>query len=80
MMYSGLRRKIGFILSCMSLTLAPEKLFTLTLHFWDSRHGCIPETIESPATQIVPFGHGQSSLTIVRFNIVIFITFTHTDW
>ena len=35
MMYSGLCRKIGFILSCMSLTLAPEKLFALTLCFWD---------------------------------------------
>ena len=62
MMYSGLCRKIGFILSCMSLTLAPGNLFTLTLRFWDSRPGCRPKTIESPAMQIVPFGHGQSSL------------------
>ena len=61
MMDSGLCRKIGFILSCMSLTLTPEKLFTLTLGFWDSRPGCRPETIESTAMQI-PFGHGQSSL------------------
>ena len=60
-MDSGLCRKIGFILSCMSLTLAPEKLFTWTLSFWDSRPGCRPETIESPAMQI-PFGYGQSSL------------------
>ena len=36
MMYSGLCRKIGFILSCMSLTLAPEKFFALTLCFWDA--------------------------------------------
>ena len=63
-MYSGLRRKIGFILSCMFLTLAPEKLFTLTLCFWDSRPGCKPETTESPAMHIVPFGHWQSSLLL----------------
>ena len=51
------------MLSCMSLTLPPEKNFTLTLRFWDSRPGCRPETIESPAMQIVPWiGHGQSSL------------------
>ena len=62
MMYSGLCHKIGFILLRMSLTLALEKLFTLTLRFWDSKPGCRPETIESPAMQIVPFGHGQSSL------------------
>ena len=30
LMYSSLCRKIDFILSCISLTLAPEKLFTLT--------------------------------------------------
>ena len=58
MRHSGLCRKIGFKLQCMSLTFASEKLFTLTLSFWDSW----PETIESPATQIVPFGLGQSSL------------------
>ena len=58
MIHSGLCRKIGFKLSWMSLTFAPEKLFTLTLSFWDSR----PETIKSPAMQIVPFGLGQSSL------------------
>ena len=46
----------------MSLTLVPEKLFTLTLSFLDSWPGCIPETIESPAMQIVSFGHEQSSL------------------
>ena len=63
-MYSGLCRKIGFILSCMFLTLAPENLFTLTLCFWDSRSGCKPETIESPAMHVVPFGHGQSSLLL----------------
>ena len=63
-MYSGLCRKIGFIFSCMSLTLAPENLFTLTLCFWDSRSGCKPKTIESPAVHIVPFGHGQSSLLL----------------
>ena len=40
----------------------PEKLLTLTLRFWSSRPGCRPETIESPVMQIVPFGHGQSSL------------------
>ena len=34
MIYSGLCRKIGFLLSSMSLTLAPEKLLTLTLRFW----------------------------------------------
>ena len=62
MMYSGLCHKIGFILLRMSLTLALEKLFTLTLRFWDSRPGCRPEITESPAMQIVPFGHGQSSL------------------
>ena len=62
MMYSGLCRRIGFILSCMSLTLAPEKVFTLTLRFWDSRLGCRPERIESPVMQIVPVGHGPSSL------------------
>ena len=45
----------------MSVTLVPEKLFTLTLRFWDSRPGCRPKTIESPAMQIVPFGHGPSS-------------------
>ena len=62
MMYSGLCRRIGFILSCMSLTLAPEKLFTLTLRFRDSKPGSRPERIESPAIQIAPFGHGQPSL------------------
>ena len=46
----------------MSLTLAPEILFTLTLCFWDSKPGCRPETIESPAMQIVLFGDRQSSL------------------
>ena len=61
-MFLGLCRKIGFILSCMSLTLAPEKLFTLTLLFRDSRPGWKPETIESPAMHIVHFGHRQSSL------------------
>ena len=61
MMYSGLCRKIGFILSCMSLTLAPEKLFTLTLRFWDSRSGCKHEKIESPGMHIILFGLGQSS-------------------
>ena len=33
MMNSGLCREIGFILSCMSLTLAPGKLFTLICVF-----------------------------------------------
>ena len=47
----------------MSLTLPPEKIFTVTLRFWDSRPGCRPETTESPVMQIVPWiGHGQSSL------------------
>ena len=63
-MYSGLCRKIGFILPCMSLTLATEKLFTLTLCFWNSRPGCKPETTESPVMHMVPFGHGQSSLLL----------------
>ena len=62
MMYSVLCRKIGFILLCMSLTLASQKLFTLILCFWDGRPGCKPEAIKSPAMHIVPFGHGQSSL------------------
>ena len=57
----GLCRKIGFILTCMSPTSVPEKLFTLTLRFWDSKPGCKPETIES-AMHMVPFGHGQSLL------------------
>ena len=61
-MYSGLCREIGLILPRMSLTMAPEKLFTLTLRFRDSRPGYKPLTIESPAMHIVPFGHGQSSL------------------
>ena len=61
-MYSGLCRRIGFISSYMSLTLVPEKIFTLTLRFQDSRPGCRPERIESPAMQTVPFGHGPSSL------------------
>ena len=39
MIYSGFCRKIGFILSCMSLSLVLKKLFTLTLGFLDSRHG-----------------------------------------
>ena len=30
--------------------------------FLGSRPVCRPETIESPAMQIAPFGHGQSSL------------------
>ena len=64
MIYSGLCRKIGFLLSCMSLTLVPEKLLALTLRFWDSRPGCRPGTIKSPAMQIVPFGHGQQSLLL----------------
>ena len=62
MIYSGLCRSIGFILSCMSQTLVPEKLFPSTLRFQDSRPGCRPERIESPAVQTVPFGHGPSSL------------------
>ena len=48
----------------MFLTLAPERLLSLTLCFWDSRCGCKPETIESLAMDIVPFDHGQSSLLI----------------
>ena len=46
----------------MSLELAPENLFILTLRFWDNRPGCKPETIESPAMHIVPFAHGQASI------------------
>ena len=63
-MYSGLCRKIGFILSCMSVTLAPGKVFTLTLRFRNSRHGCRPERIESPAMEIVPVGHRPFSLLL----------------
>ena len=63
-MYSGLCRKIGFILLCMSLTSALEKLFNLIMYFWDSRPGCKPETTESQAMHIVPFDHGQSSLLL----------------
>ena len=66
MMYSGLCRKTHI----MSLTLALEKLFTLTLCFWDSRPGCKPETTESPTIHIVPCGHGQSS--IVRCHGIVF--------
>ena len=54
MMYSDLHRKIGFILPCMSLTLTPEKFFTVTLRFWDSKPGCNPETTESPTIHIIP--------------------------
>ena len=46
-MDSGMCRKTGFILLCISLKLAPEKLFNLTLCFWDSRPGFKPETIET---------------------------------
>ena len=79
MIYSGLCRKIGFILSCMSLTLAPEKRFTLTLHFWDSRPGCRPETIEPPAIHAVPFGHGQSSL-LSNVTLSFLSVSQITDW
>ena len=71
MMLSGLCHKIGFALPCMSLTLAPEKLLTLTLHFWDRRPGCRHETTQSPGMEIV--------FTIARCHI-IWISFTDTDW
>ena len=62
MMYSDLCCKIGFILTCVPLTLAPEKLFTLTLCFWNGRPGCKRETTESLAMHIVPFDQRQFSL------------------
>ena len=58
MMYSCLCCKIGFILSCMSLTLVPEKLFILNLCFGNTKFGCKPETIESPLIHVVPLGYG----------------------
>ena len=79
MIYSGLRCKIGFIWLCMSLALTPEKFFTLTLRFWDSRPGCRPETTESPAMQVVPFWPWRV-FTIVRCHIIIYISFTDTGW
>ena len=69
MTYSGYYLKIGFILSCMSLTLAPEKLFTLTLCFRDSRPGCKPETTESCI-----FLWPWTVFTIVRCYFIIYIS------
>ena len=68
--------RIGFILSCMSITMAPEKLFSLTLCFWNSRPGCKPEIIESLVIYIVPFGYRQSLplldaiLSFISFSLI----------
>ena len=76
MRYSDLFRRIGFLLSCMSVTMAPEKLITLTLFFWNCRPGCKPEIIESLVIHIVPFGYGQSlplldaTLSFMSFSLI----------
>ena len=54
---SGCLFKIGFKWSYMSVIVAPGNCVTFTNHFCESKLPSIPVNMESPAMQMVPFGH-----------------------